>query len=284
MTDANGVISISGMQPGSYVVTVKNRHTLRNRKTGVVMVLGANIINLGTLLEGDANDDNTIDIADYSIMVASLGTCMGNPSFDSRADFNEDGCVNSVDYSLLLTNFSKSGDQPVPMPALSAHVKAGSQASISIEPGLVIAAPGTVFTVTVVVDAASSTVDAAEAHLDFDPARLEVVDQAGAPAVVVTDGGVLVGLVNHADNSHGTIDYIAGAALPPAPPAAGRFVLASLRFKALTFVSLTELDFVISPQRQTNVVSAGQSILGELRNGRMRLVSALEMLPVIIKE
>ncbi len=104
-TDQQGRFSLSGLTPGTYDITVKNRHTLRNRKSGVTLVVGTNTLNFGTLLEGDANDDNYVNISDFSLL--RLGFA---PGYDERVDFNEDGIVNISDFSLLAANFGDHGD------------------------------------------------------------------------------------------------------------------------------------------------------------------------------
>lgn len=277
-TDQNGIFAISGIQPGLYTVTVKNRHTLRNQKASVLLSTGSNSVGLGTLLEGDANDDNVVDITDYSIYLASAGKSTGDPGFDSRADFNEDGTVDSLDFSLLYSNYGQSGDLLLSMPWLTA-----GQATIAIAPDLITVAPGDIFTVDIVVDANLSAVDAAEAHLDFDPAFLEVVDESGVSATQIISGEALFAQVNSANNVKGTIDYLAGAGLPPAPPASGRFVLATVRFKALAMTLRTGITFSTVPPRRTNVVWGGTSILSGYSNGRVRILTMQNFLPLILE-
>jgi hypothetical protein len=102
---------LAGLTPGTYDIGVKNSHTLRNLVGGVTLVAGTNTIYFGTLLEGDANDDNYVNISDFSLLSAGF-----HPGYDARADFNEDGVVNIGDFSLLATNFGAHGDiaQAVP--------------------------------------------------------------------------------------------------------------------------------------------------------------------------
>ncbi len=105
MTDQRGNFGLSGLTPGTYNITVKNRHTLRNQKSGVTLVVGVNTVNFGTLLEGDANDDNYVNISDFSLL--RLGFA---PRYDERVDFNQDGIVNISDFSLLAVNFGRHGN------------------------------------------------------------------------------------------------------------------------------------------------------------------------------
>jgi hypothetical protein len=104
-TDQWGQFILSGLAPGIYDIRVKNTHTLRSLRTGVTLDIGANGIDFGTLLEGDANDDNYVNISDFSLLAAGF-----NPRHDARADFNQDGVVNINDFSLLAANFGQRGD------------------------------------------------------------------------------------------------------------------------------------------------------------------------------
>lgn len=103
-TDAWGRFTLStDLVPGTYDVAVKGFHTLEHRRIAVVLQPGSNSVDWGELLEGDCNDDNQVDILDYSILFSSFWT--GDP----RSDLNQDGTVNTLDYSLLFANFWQAG-------------------------------------------------------------------------------------------------------------------------------------------------------------------------------
>jgi len=105
-TDNTGGFSIAGIAPGTYDVWVKNAHTLRNVRRGITIVAGeVTSVDFGLLREGDANDDNYVNIADFSLLATGF-----HPRFDPRADFNGDGQVNVADFSLLAANFGGRGD------------------------------------------------------------------------------------------------------------------------------------------------------------------------------
>ena len=108
-TDQSGNFTCSGLLPGVYTGCVKHSHTLQSCQN-VTLASGPNVVNFGTLPEGDATDDNCVTLVDFSILVTSFGNCTGDIGFDARADFNDDGCVGLVDFSLLVTNFGKCGD------------------------------------------------------------------------------------------------------------------------------------------------------------------------------
>lgn len=104
-TDEWGNFVLPDLMPGVYDIRVKHSHTLRNLKSNVVLQTGVNVLDFGLLLEGDANDDNYININDFSLLVAGF-----HPAYDARADFNGDGLVNINDFSLLARNFGRHGD------------------------------------------------------------------------------------------------------------------------------------------------------------------------------
>ena len=102
-TDWSGSFAVHGITPGIYEIKVKNFHTIQNRKLSVNLAAGNNVLFFGTLLEGDASDDDIVDIVDFSILRTVFG------SSDTHADFNQDGVVDILDFSLLRTNFGTSG-------------------------------------------------------------------------------------------------------------------------------------------------------------------------------
>jgi len=102
-SDASGRFVLVDVPGGPQQITVKNAHTISNRIASVVLLPGPNDLDLGTLWEGDANDDDVVDITDFSILRLVFATA------DGRADFNQDGIVDILDFSLLRSNFAKHG-------------------------------------------------------------------------------------------------------------------------------------------------------------------------------
>lgn len=104
ITNDSGEFVLSDLAPGLYDLRIKNPHTLANLKRAILVAPGLNTVSLGMLLEGDANDDNVIDIVDFSLLRAVFGT--GN----MNADFNQDGIVDVFDFSLFRSHFGLCGD------------------------------------------------------------------------------------------------------------------------------------------------------------------------------
>jgi len=80
--------------PGRVMIGVKAAHSLETIRAGT---------GFGLLLEGDANNDNTIDDLDFDVLNGVYWT-------DSAlADFNQDGQVNALDFSLFNSNYGRKG-------------------------------------------------------------------------------------------------------------------------------------------------------------------------------
>ncbi|MBL8134160.1 MAG: S8 family serine peptidase [Anaerolineae bacterium] len=106
-TGLSGEFIVSNLAVGEYNIWAKGTHTLANMVTATIA--GETPVSVGTLKEGDANDDNAVGIGDFSILAAAFGSAQGGANYDARADFNTDGAVNIADFSLLAANFSQSG-------------------------------------------------------------------------------------------------------------------------------------------------------------------------------
>ena len=120
---------------------------------------------------------------------------------------------------------------------------------VYLDPPSLSLAQGQVATVSIKIYAGSHPVDTAQAYLDFDPALLQVVDAAGSPAASVefgtqTSTGVWTQpLLNFADNASGKIGVAAGKGTPASggANATSEFVLATIRFKALTDFAVADI-------------------------------------------
>jgi hypothetical protein len=107
--DINGDFFFPDIAVDTYDISVKGAHTLRVLKTNVAITDPPTTINFGTLLEGDANGDNTVNAIDASIMATSYWKSQGQPGYDARADFYCDNQIDARDASLLATNYWQTG-------------------------------------------------------------------------------------------------------------------------------------------------------------------------------
>ncbi len=110
--DTSGYFTITAPGPGSYNYRVKNPQTLANSGS-VTLVIGTNNLEVGTLLDGDANDDNCINVQDFSVLKNTFGKSVGDPGYDGRADFNDDNVISVTDFGLQKNNFGICGAGPI---------------------------------------------------------------------------------------------------------------------------------------------------------------------------
>ena len=232
VSDAEGVVYFYVTAPGIYDIGAKAAHALESRAYGVELQQGFNPgIDLGTLLEGDADDSNVIDGADFSLLAASFWTGA------EATDFNEDGITNVLDYSLLYDNYGLSGPRPAALHdhAHSVPQVAGPwQGAVQLEVDSLTVTPGQIFQLPIRVLAGGNELDAIEAHLSFNPTELRVVDETGSDDFAIIPGSALGTVIrNVVDNDAGSIKYAAGVSFG-AQAVSADFVLATIRFQAVS--------------------------------------------------
>lgn len=109
---ADGVFTLTGIPADTYTVTVRTLGYLRAADPIALTAGTVATLDVGTLLAGDANEDNAVNILDLSILAGAYNTTVGNIGYDERADFNGDGSVNILDLSLLAGNYNTAGESP----------------------------------------------------------------------------------------------------------------------------------------------------------------------------
>ncbi|MBN1508239.1 MAG: nitroreductase family protein [Sedimentisphaerales bacterium] len=107
-TADTAVCEAVGVLPATYDIAVFAESTLMNVRREVVLSAPGASVDLGILLEGDANRDNTIDLGDCAILSAFWLASVDQPQYDLRADFDRNGLVNAADLSLLADNWLMS--------------------------------------------------------------------------------------------------------------------------------------------------------------------------------
>ena len=103
----------TGVSPGIYDITVLSESTLMNAKRNVVISAPQTSVNLGTLLEGDANQDNIVDFSDYVILSKCWLASKDLVKYDARTDFDRNGFINLADLCLLAANWLRSSPAEV---------------------------------------------------------------------------------------------------------------------------------------------------------------------------
>ena len=73
----------------------------------VVSLPGPAIVQVRSVLVGDANGDSVVDFLDLAMLGVAYGAKEGEPGFDRGVDFNGDGIVDYRDLAMLGTNYSR---------------------------------------------------------------------------------------------------------------------------------------------------------------------------------
>ncbi len=290
LLDRGGVFTATHVLTGTYDVTIKNAHSLSVRRAGVAVDRGMPLLDFGTLLEGDASDDDRVAGDDYSIVVTAYGATPGQPAWDPRADFNGDAAINGADLSLLITNYGRSGAGEQRSGGVGEQRSGGAGergsggageggAVLSLAAPAGVVAPGAVFAVAIVLRAGEESVDSMDAIISFDPARLQVVDSTGKLAAAIQAGAALpVVLQNAADSRAGQIRFSAGRQPGGAGPA-GTMVVATAYFRAAVSAQNTGAFYrtagstFIAFAAGAGVYGRGVSVLGEQQGSVVSLAA-----------
>jgi len=284
-TDQNGQFSFTHVVSQTSIcdISVKNGHTLQNTKYGVTINAGGNVIDFGTLLEGDANDDNRVSLVDFSILATSYDLGSADPGFDARADFNENDWIEIADFSLLATNYDRSGDIPVATRRLNGDEPV--TLTLKLEPSQAATLEGQIFTVDIRLDPMAQAFHGVATFLEFDPNYLEVVDAEGNPTTTIISSGVLPAeLANQVDNATGAINFSAGILGTSSPTE--EFTLATIRFKAKQLnLDGSPVEFIVQeyPPR-TSIAIGGENLPLDLVDLNMRIARKLLRLPTLLKD
>ena len=271
--DANnaGDFVVTGTDIGTFDIKVKGNHTLGSVTRAVSLHGGVNPVFFGTLVEGDTNNDNVIDMLDVSALQASYGKSAGQAGFNQKCDLDESGQVDIADISLLNSNFGRTGDVSVAggRPALAASSRplradscCGSQSAqeymtVRLDPDFVEAKVGEYFHLTLEVDAGDRTVDGVQIYLDFDPDILRVVNAQGDPVASIVDAEVFDNVIeNSVDNASGQVNFIASA-LQNAKPT-GTFGVATMRFRVHRDTTATRIRFASATPRFSRIAVGGE--------------------------
>jgi hypothetical protein len=106
-TDASGRFTVSGGEPitarlGGYLSAVAAPGTAAAHAAAVGDISATNVGSI-TLLAGDLNGDDVVNIFDLALIAGMLDTS------DAKADLNGDGVVNILDVALIASNYGQQG-------------------------------------------------------------------------------------------------------------------------------------------------------------------------------
>jgi len=110
-TNSSGVFNSTGLDPGTYNVSIKNWTCLSEVKTNETLTAGnTTVVDFGTTREGDSNNDDSITGADRSLLYSGWSKSQGEAGYNIHYDFNRDGSLGGPDRSLMYAYWAQHGD------------------------------------------------------------------------------------------------------------------------------------------------------------------------------
>ena len=106
----DGSFVLPGLPPAKYNLWVKGAKWLAQVVS--VDATGGNVSGItATLPGGDADNNNTVDVLDFGVLVNAYGTDskVTGSGYDNHADFNDDGVVDVLDFGILVNNYGAIG-------------------------------------------------------------------------------------------------------------------------------------------------------------------------------
>jgi hypothetical protein len=107
---ADGSYTIPGVLPQKYDLAIKGGSWLQKVLSGIDASGGSVTGVNATLLPGDINNDNKVNISDLGLLADAFNSDPTGPKWNVNADLNRDGKVNIADLGLLADSFGKNGD------------------------------------------------------------------------------------------------------------------------------------------------------------------------------
>lgn len=106
---AGGTFSVNTTHVGLCDVAIKGSHWGRKVVANVnVSPVGA-VVSATLPINGDANNDNAVDLLDYFDLSDSYNLSLGDSGFNAECDFNDDTSVDLLDYFILSDNYNLNG-------------------------------------------------------------------------------------------------------------------------------------------------------------------------------
>ena len=111
LLSSSGAFSLPSIPRKNYQIHVKGGLWLAQNLP--LNAGSSSVSNLSVSLRaGDANNDNSVDSADFGVLIGAFNSDVTIPGsgYDPTADFNCDGSVDSADFGLLIGEFNSMGD------------------------------------------------------------------------------------------------------------------------------------------------------------------------------
>jgi len=110
-TDSTGVFNITGLDPGTYDIGIKNWTCLSEVNTSVTLTAGnTTVAGFGTTREGDIDNSDWVYLGDLSAFCTAWDTKPGDGGWNADADLDRNDWVYLGDLSLFCCNWDQKGD------------------------------------------------------------------------------------------------------------------------------------------------------------------------------
>jgi len=113
--DTTGQLRFSDVAQGDYEIRVKKMGSLVNVRYDFAARADGSV-DMDFLVDGDCNEDERINVLDFSLIASSFGADRGEAGFDPRCDLNGDNVVNILDFSLFAANYDMIGPREITSP------------------------------------------------------------------------------------------------------------------------------------------------------------------------
>ena len=108
-TDSAGVLTITGLTPGTYDIGIKSAICVSQVNFSVNLSSGTNVVDL-TIRSGDCDASDYVDMGDYSAFSTAFETLPCDVKWDAGADLDRNGYIDMGDYSMFCTYYEEQGD------------------------------------------------------------------------------------------------------------------------------------------------------------------------------
>lgn len=298
VTPEDGSYSFDNVTPGAYTVTASHMSYLRSWRP-ISVPIGLVTLPDVTLLGGDVNQDDHVELADAVLIGQAWNSTPAAPNWDERADITDDDSVNVLDMVAVQFNWDETA--PGPWAGAARGRRVPPEGAVPGPEGLALATQVVISPNLATLAGVGETVElevqvqdvtdlyAARVQLTFDPGVVRVRDadpRPSAPGVQIRPGDFLDPinqqvLVNEADNTAGTIDF-AVTQTYPAEARSGSGVLATVEFEAVgegsSAVHLASVRLLDDTQPDPVEIAAGT------QDGRVMVGAAYSLyLPLITR-
>ncbi|MCD6288858.1 MAG: hypothetical protein J7M34_00020 [Anaerolineae bacterium] len=269
-TDQSGnfVITPTLTVSGTYDVRIKNFHTLQNIKRNVQVYPGMSL-DLGTLLEGDADNDNRVRISDFAILRNAYFTNEGDSEFDPRADFDENNKIRIRDFALLRNNYFATGDIEVATlhPEGYSPSRPDTGVNFSVVPAWQQVDVGDTFTISIIVDASDQPIVGADVRLTFDGSKLQGIQSVPGSTFDIVLANTL---------QSGTLTFSAATL---GNPVSGRITLVTVTCKTLQLAPRATLHLMEVDAADEE----GRSVAGDSQDGLVQVGHSILYFPIALR-